>query len=92
MVEFVDMLQCPVCDAFYRPEVQGCSMIPHCALPDDHLLGHGGAVERGIVKLDLGSVERRVVAALLTERVVDPSLTGYVVSPPLTGRFVDIKV
>ncbi len=66
---------------------------PHAPLVQ-HQLGRDSIqlIEREIIEVDLSSVERRVVEALLTEHVVDDPLTGYVVSPPLTGRWVDKKV
>ncbi len=68
MVDALDLLQCPVCGTFYKPEVTlSGRTVPHCAMPPyaPYLnLSPGQLVEYGAV-----------AKPLLTD-VVDPQLTG----------------
>ncbi len=75
MVDFIDMLQCPTCGAFYRPGSTATGlMVPHCARPAD--LSRGQLVEAGVIEVDFEAIEDRIVSYLLTEGVVGPLLTG----------------
>ena len=89
MVDALDLLQCPVCGTFYKPEVTATGQaVPHCALPVKHRLSLVQGVEYrwldGAVHVDFEAVKRKVL-----ERY---GLTGDVVDPPLTGSLLDMKV
>lgn len=96
MTDFLDLIRCPVCGAFYTPEftptgrtVPHCQtptrLGPHCALPvhvPDRHTSRGQRVEAAAIKADLRAIEARIVSRLLTEGVV---------GLPLTGSFLDIE-
>jgi len=86
VVDVLDMLQCPDCGTFYKPETTPTGRtIPHCQMPDrSHRISLGQRVEAAVIEVDLSAVEARMVEWLrLTEDVVDP---------PLTGQLLDIEV
>ncbi len=82
MTDFLDLIQCPTCGAFYQPEITPTGqMIPHCARQVD--TSRGQLVEAGAIEMDLSAIEGRIVSYLLTEGVV---------GPPLTGSLLNIEV
>ena len=95
MVDMIDLLQCPVCGTFYKPEVTATGRtIPHCwpGVTTGRWFGrrvkglnrHVEALAIQPVETDFSVIEARVVEGY--------RLTGGVVDPPLTGLFLDVKV
>ena len=87
MVDVIDMLQCPLCGNFYKPEatVSG-RVVDHCLMPVNHGLSRGQLIEvkwlRGEVHIDWAAAEARAIQAW----VDDVELTI------LTGLIVDTEV
>ena len=86
MGNVLDLLQCPICGTFYKPETTTTGRtVPHCALPVEHGLSRGQLVEwTAIIEMNLSAFEARIV-----ERY---RLTEGVVGRPLTGSILDVEV
>jgi hypothetical protein len=85
VVEALDMLQCPACSTWYRPETTPTGRsIPHCIPMVQHVLEPvKGTYRVGLQGYsDYNAIEARVVRYRLTD----------VVGPPLTGSLLDIEV
>ncbi len=79
MVDALDLLQCPTCGTWYKPEDSPTTTVKWLT---------------GEVHVDWDAA-LSVEGARLTGDVVDPPLTGPfldVVDPPLTGSLLDIEV
>lgn len=90
MVDALDMLQCPICDTWYKPRITSTGRtVPHCLkLYAPHInIGHGQIVEReaggvkwldGEVWVDWTALERQMIESYRLTAVVDPLLTGMI--------------
>jgi hypothetical protein len=84
MVDAIDLLQCPICGTFYKPEITPTGRtLSHCRLPADQVVMTVQWYD-GEVEIDFSAIEARII-----ERY---RLTEGVVGPPLTGSLLDIEV
>lgn len=88
MADAIDLLQCPACGTFYKPEITATGrLIAHCCQMPAYMphfnLSLGQRIEAAVIEMHFRAIERRVVRSRLTDGVV---------GPPLTGSLLDIEV